>query len=209
MAMTTTETEIADVPGVEIEPDFPPHRMTIDRYERLVESGVYGPRDPVFLWQGRLVEKMTEGDRHAFSSSSLVGFMIRLVPDGWAVRPDKPILLADESVPEPDLTIVRGSLRDYGRRKPGSEDIAIVIEVSDSSLRLDSGAMLKAYAANSILVYWIVNIPVGRVEVFTEPSGPAEVPGYRVRREYGLDDEVPVILDGREVGRISVKEIFL
>ncbi len=182
--------------------------MTVDRYKRLVESGVYGPRDPVFLWKGRLVEKMTEGDRHAFSSLSLVGFMIRLVPDGWSVRPDKPIVLSDESSPEPDLTIVRGSHRDFVRRTPTAGDVVIVVEVSNSSLSLDSGTVLKAYAANSIPIYWIINIPGARVEVFTDPTGPAEEPSYREHRLYGPDDEVPVILDGREVGRISVKEIL-
>jgi Uma2 family endonuclease len=206
MAMTTTET--APEMEVDVDPEFPPHRMTVERYKRLVESGVYGSRDPVFLWQGRLVEKMTEGDRHAFSSLSLAGFMMRLVPDGWSVRPDKPIVLADESLPEPDLTVVRGSLRDYVDRTPEASDVALVVEVSNSSLRLDSRTVLKAYAANSIPIYWIVNIPNGRVEVFTDPTGPAENPSYREHREYGPDDEVPVVLDGREVGRISAKEIL-
>lgn len=209
MATTSTETEVETRPEAEAEPDFPPHWISFDRYEQLVESGVYGSKDPVFLWQGRLVQKMTEGDRHAFSCCSLTKLLIQLIPDGWAVRADKPIRLTEDSVPEPDLTIVRGSLRDYGRRKPTPADISLVIEVSDSSLRLDSEVMLRAYGANSIPVYWIVNLPGGRVEVFTEPSGPAEVPGYRTRREYGPNEEVPVILDGREVGRIPVKEIIL
>ncbi len=207
--MATTEMEVATEPKVEIETDFPQHRMTVDRYERLVASGVYGPKDPVFLWKGRLVEKMTKGDRHAFSMSSTIVILARLVPNGWAVRPDQPILLDDESVPEPDLAVVRGSLRDYGTRKPKPGEIALVIEVSDSSLRLDSGPVLRAYAANSIPIYWIVNIPAGRVEVYTGPTGPVEVPGYRERRVYGPDDEVPVLLDGREIGRVAVKEILL
>ena len=206
--MATIETEIATKPEVEVEPEFPPHRMTVDRYRRLVESGVYGPKDPVFLWKGRLVEKMTEGDRHAFSSLSLAEFMRRLVPDGWSVRPDKPIVLADESLPEPDLTIVRGPLRDYVNRTPKATDVALVVEVSDSSLHLDSRPVLKAYAANSIPIYWIVNIPKCRVEVFSDPMGPVEKPSYRQHRLYGPDDEVPVVLDRREVGRISVKEIL-
>ena len=206
--MATITTEIEAKPEVEVEPEFPPHRMTVDRYKRLVESGVYGPKDPVFLWRGRLVEKMTEGDRHAFSSLSLVGFMMRLVPDGWSVRPDKPIVLADESLPEPDLAIVRGSLRDFVDRTPKATDVALVVEVSDSSLRLDSRIVLGAYALNAIPVYWIINLPAGRVEVYTDPTGPAEKPSYRQHRLYGPDDEVPVVLDGREVGRISVKEIL-
>jgi Uma2 family endonuclease len=204
--MATAATEI--VPEPEVEAHFPDHTMTIDRYRRLVESGVYGPRDPVFLWKGRLVEEMTKGDGHAFSSSSIVGFMIRLVPDGWAVRPDQPIALRDNSMPEPDATIVRGCLRDYARRTPTALDIALIVEVSDSSLSQDSSTKLRAYAADGVLVYWIVNIPQCRVEVYTRPTGSVEDPRYQERRVYGPDDDVPVVLDGREVGRVPVKEIL-
>jgi Uma2 family endonuclease len=208
--MSTTATEVIAKPEVEIEaePEFPPHLMTIDRYKRLVESGVYGSKDPVFLWKGRLVEKMTKGDPHAFSSSSLVGVMIRSIPVGWAVRPEQPIVLSDNTMPEPDLTIVRGSLRDYLKRTPTAGDVPLVIEVSASSLRIDSGPLLRAYASNGIPIYWIVNIPNGRVEVYSHPTGPSEQPSYREKREYGPDDEIPLILDGIEVGRISAKDIL-
>src|SRR4051794_31315876 len=111
--MATIAMETVPEPGVEAEPEFPPHRMTIDRYERLVEAGVYHAKDPVFLWRGRLVEKMTKGDPHAFSTSSLNQSLVRLLPAGWALRPEQPIALTDDCMPEPGLAVVRGSLRDY------------------------------------------------------------------------------------------------
>jgi Uma2 family endonuclease len=206
--MATTEAATESEPEVEVEAEFPPHRMTIDRYQRLVESGVYGPDDPVFLWKGRLVEEMTKGNPHAFSSSSIVVLMVRLVPGGWAVRPDQPIVLSDNSMPEPDLAIVRGSLRDYLDRTPNARDLALVAEVADSSLMQDSVTKLKAYAADGVPVYWIVNLVSRRIEVYAGPSGPAETPSYGERREYGPDDEVPVVLEGREVGRIAAREIL-
>jgi Uma2 family endonuclease len=209
MTTTATEEEVVSEPeAVEAEPEFPPHIITIDRYKRLVESGVYGPKDPVFLWKGRLVEKMTKGDPHAFSTSSVVGLMNRLLPQGWAVRPDQPIVLSDNSMPEPDLAIVRGSLRDYVNRTPKASDLPLVIEVSVSSLKIDSGPVLRAYAANGIPVYWIINIPKCRVEVYSKPTGLSETAAYQERREYGPEDEIPVILDGLEIGRISAKEIL-
>jgi Uma2 family endonuclease len=69
-------------------------------------------------------------------------------------------------------------------------------------------AKLKAYASGGIPAYWIVNLPKGRIEVYSQPTGPAETPSYRERHEYGPDDGVPVILDGREVGRIAAREIL-
>lgn len=206
--MTTTATET--VPEIEsgAEPDFPPYRMTIDRYMRLIEAGVFTEKDPVFLWRGRLVEKMTKGDRHVFAVTELYPFLIGLVPVGWFVRQEQPIAMGDRSMPEPDLTVIRGGNRDFRDRTPTVRDVALVIEVSDSSLAIDSRGVLRAYAAEGIPVYWIVNIPRGRVEVYRDPTGPGESSSYRERREYGPDDEVSVILDGREVGRVAVKEIL-
>ena len=156
------------------EPEFPPHRMTIDRYERLVEAGVYGADDPVFLWKGRLVEKMTKGDPHAFAvDRASVALLVRLVPDGWS-RPSRSSRssLGDDSMPEPDLAVVRGSLRDYLERTPTARDVALVVEVSDSSLahgfRDEAAGPTRPRA---IPVYWIVNIPKRRIEVYGRPDG--------------------------------------
>src|SRR5206468_13030140 len=99
--MATTATETASEPEVEVEPEFPPHRMTIDRYERMVEAGVYGAKDPVFLWKGRLVEKMGKGRPHSYSSMSLFRLLDRLMPEGWHVRHETPLAIGEDTMPEP------------------------------------------------------------------------------------------------------------
>ena len=200
MAMTTTE--------ITSEPEFPPHLMTVDRYERLVEAGVYGPRDPVFLWEGRLVEKMSKGRPHSFTSMSLLYLLVRMIPDGWHAVHEVPLKIGPISMPEPDLMVVRGDLGDYLDRSRTARDVAIVIEVSDSSVAQDSVTKSRAYAADGVPVYWVANLPVRRIAVYSDPTGPAERPSYREHREYGPDDEIPVILDGVELGRVPVREIL-
>jgi Uma2 family endonuclease len=206
--MATTEATTETEPEVGVEAEFPPHRMTIDRYQRLVEAGVYGSEDPVFLWKGRLVEKMTKGRPHSFTSMSLDRSLILLIPEGWHVEHECPLAIGGDSMPEPDVMVVRGSPRDYLQRVPTARDVAMVVEVADSSVAQDSVTKFKAYAADGVPIYWIVNLVSRRIEVYASPSGPAETPSYGERREYGPDDEVPVVLDGREVGRISAKEIL-
>jgi hypothetical protein len=53
-----------------------------------------------------------------------------------------------------------------------------------------------------------VDLQGKKVEVYTQPSGPAEHPDYAQRQEFGLGDTIPVVLDGREVGRIAVQEFL-
>ena len=210
MAMIETATEIATEagPAWDAEAGFPPHRMTIDRYERLVEAGVYGEDDPVFLWHGRLVEKMPKGRPHAVAQMLLFPILYSLLPEDYHVEQEAPLAIGDDSMPEPDLVVIRGSVDDHLKTTPTSKQAAIVIEVSDSSLAMDSRTKLRAYAAESIPVYWIVNIPKGRVSVYSQPTGPAEQPAYLEYREYGPGEEIPVVLDGQEVGRIAYRAIF-
>jgi hypothetical protein len=79
--------------------------------------------------------------------------------------------------------------------------------VSDSSLPEDQTTKLEMYAAAKVAVYWVVNLVDRRVEVYTQPKG-GKNPAYRQRTDYGPDDEVPVVVGGKELGRIAVKELL-
>ncbi|MCY2991265.1 MAG: Uma2 family endonuclease [Planctomycetota bacterium] len=64
------------------------------------------------------------------------------------------------------------------------------------------------YAVARIPVYWIVNLVDRQVEVFTNPSGPGEQPDYGVCQVFLPGDQVPVVLDRNEVGRIVVHDLL-
>ncbi len=55
---------------------------------------------------------------------------------------------------------------------------------------------------------WVANVKDCAVEVYTKPTGPVESPRFECCRVFGPDDEVPVILDGREVGKVTVKDVL-
>jgi len=131
----------------------------------------------------------------------------RLAPGGWFVNVQEPITTAD-SEPEPDIAVIRGNRRQYLASHPGQPDLALVVEVSDSSLQHDRTMKLRLYARAMIPIYWIVNLVEGRIEVYTDPTGPDEKPSYRQRRDYGPADEVPFIIEGRVIGRIAVRDLL-
>ncbi len=104
--------------------------------------------------------------------------------------------------------MVRGSARDYKSRHPGVGDVALAVEVADSSRRFDSGAKRVAYAAAGIPIYWVVNVPEARVDVYSGPSGVVDAPTYSEQHRFGAGQGVPVVLDGRQVGRVAVNDIL-
>ena len=82
-------------------------------------------------------------------------------------------------------------------------DVGLVVEIAESSLVTDRTEMNKVYARAGIPVYWIINLVDRQVEVYTQPSND----GYRSREDFAWDQDVPVVIEGREVGRIAMSDI--
>jgi Uma2 family endonuclease len=180
--------------------------ITVDQYEAMVASGEITPADRLVLIEGRLVNKMTMNPPHAmatgFCHAALASLLVR---SGYHARAELPVRIPSRaSEPEPDASVARGTFRTYASRHPSEVDIALLVEVADSSLA-DDRALAVTYGAASIPVYWIINLVDRQVEVYTKPD-PAG--GYGLRVDYRPGDDVPVVIDGREVGRIPVAELL-
>ena len=179
-------------------PPCPVHRLSVGEFLRMIELGVLDDPERLELLEGWLTTKPMRDPPH--DAAIELGFeALRLVlPVGWRVRAQSGSVTAD-SVPEPDLAVVRGNPRDYLDRHPGPEDIALVVEVADSSLAKDRTLKARLYARAGIPAYWIVNLVEGLIEVHTEPTGPAESPMYRQRAEVRPGEAIALVVDGREV----------
>jgi Uma2 family endonuclease len=112
------------------------------------------------------------------------------------------------SEPEPDFAVTRGGEGEYDHRKPGPADVGLLVEVADSSLDRDRTDKARIYAGVGVPVYWIVNLVDRRVEVLTDPTGPAPDPHYRTTRRFDPGTAIPVELDGTVVASIPVDEII-
>jgi Uma2 family endonuclease len=182
----------------------PLYRMTVDEYEAMVASGAFQGRNRFHLINGYLVEKMTRKPPHTVADDLCGRELVRVLP-GWYIRGDKPVRLrGQDSEPEPDRCVVRGTPRDYEDRHPGPGDIALIVEVADSSLAADRKLATEVYGPAGIAVYGIVNLIDRQVEVYTGP-GPQ---GYASTGVFAEGQSVPVVIDGQEYGRIAVEEIL-
>ncbi len=181
--------------------------MSVDEYHDLINAGVLTENDAVELIEGRIVEKMPKKPGHPYSTGQTRSSLERLLQLGWHVNSQDPITLED-SEPEPDVTVIEGEGSRYKDRHPGPVEVALVGEVAESSLRFDQTVKKTMYARARIPVYWIVNLVDRQVEVYTAPSGPAEQPDYGQCDIYRAGDEVPVVIRGREIGRVAVNAIL-
>jgi Uma2 family endonuclease len=99
--------------------------------------------------------------------------------------------------------VVRGSIRDYARRDPDPHEVALIVEVADSSLR-DDRELARVYGGGGIPIYWIIDLVDRRVEVYTMP----DQGGYRSRTDDHRGQDVPLVIGGAEVGRIPVDDLL-
>jgi hypothetical protein len=182
-------------------------RLSVDQYHEMIRAGILTDDDPVELLEGWLVYKMPKNPPHRIATRLTRASLERIIVAGWYVESQEPITTED-SEPEPDVGVVRGDTRQYMDRHPGPQDLALVVEVSEATLQRDRGWKKRLYAQANIPVYWIVNLIDRQVEVYTDPTGPAEQPDYRQRQIYQATDAVPVVIDGREIGRIAVCELL-
>lgn len=94
----------------------------------------------------------------------------RLVLEGDALlRVQEPIILTDDTEPEPDVAVVKKRADDHLEAHPSPADVLLLNEVSDTSLEPDKSIKLPRYAASGIPEVWIVNLVDDRVEVYREP----------------------------------------
>jgi Uma2 family endonuclease len=204
---TIAPEEPRPVPALAVSPDWIPgplYRMTLEQYEALARAGILTKRDKVHLINGYLVRTRSHEPPHATADELCGAELNRIIPREYHARPGKPVRLpATSSEPEPDRSVVRGSVRDYSGRHPGPTDIALIAEVSKASLEQDR-AMAAVYSADRIPYYWIINVVDGQVEVYSQP-GPT---GYGMHEVLAPPQVLRVVIDGVEVGEIPVADIL-
>jgi Uma2 family endonuclease len=182
-------------------------RLSLSQYHEMIRTDILGEDDPVELLEGVLTYKMPKNNRHCVVTHRLVRALEGLIGNRFLIRPQEPITLSD-SEPEPDVAVVRGNPPETAGRHPVASEVAIVVEVADASLARDRLIKKRLYAREGIPIYWIVNLSDQRIEVFSEPSGASTAPDYARAKVFEISDQVPVVLDGVELGQITAAGIL-
>lgn len=173
-------------------PQFPVWRFSVDEYHRLGEFGVLTEDDRVELIEGLVVPKMNRSPLHDVSLSMLGKLVAHVLPPKWDTRIQMAITTAD-SEPEPDIAIVLAPLSRYLDHHPYPADVALVVEVAETSLARDR-RKARMYARAGIPQYWIVNLRDDRVEVHTLPQASAAEPFYASVVALGVNETCALLL---------------
>ena len=124
-------------------------RWTVEEYHRLMEIDVLKESEPVELLQGWIVQKMSRNTPHDTTLNKTEEAIRGSLPSGWRLRSQMAISTGD-SEPEPDCAIVSGDLDAYLANHPKPEDVAFLVEISDTTLATDRKIKGAAYGFANI-----------------------------------------------------------
>ncbi len=170
---------ILDVPEIRAQV----HRWTVADFRALAED------QPGFehaeLIRGVVVDKEMKTPLHNYLVKALYDFFQQTARPGHVVRQEASLLLAD-SVPEPDVAVVRGEEKDFRLVHPTTAEL--IVEVAVTSLAADR-EKAALYAEAGVGEYWIVLAEARQVEVYRRPEAGA----YLERRTYRRGETIEAV----------------
>jgi hypothetical protein len=149
---------------------------------------------------------MTINPPHAVIVELVRAALQKHLPKGWHIRTQQPII-AIRSVPEPDVAAVLGPPERYFHQHPQSKEVALVVEVADTTLEKDRTVKARIYARSRLPVYWIVNLIDGCLEVYTQPKR-GRSPSYLDQQTYRGKETVPFLIEDRLIRKFPFREFL-
>ena len=147
------------------------HKLDVEDYHRMAEAGILGEDDRVELIDGEIIDMAPIGQPHAGTVGWLNQTLVMAFGDRAIVWPQNPIRLDRLNEPQPDFAVLRPRADFYRTGEPpGPEDVLLLIEVADSSLRFDRNVKLPLYARAGIPEVWIVDLRHREVRTYRGPG---------------------------------------
>lgn len=144
-------------------------QFTFEEYHRLTDLGFFDSGERVELIRGDIIKMAAKRTPHSVCNYLLLKELYKLLGDEAIVRGQEPIIILPNSEPEPDIVIARKREDNYLSSHPYPEDVLLVIEIADSTLKSDREIKLPLYAEAGINQFWLFNLVDNQLETYTQP----------------------------------------
>jgi Uma2 family endonuclease len=171
-----------------VESGVPPRvRFTRDQVEQMMAAGLFAGQK-FELIQGDLIDKMGPNPPHAFAIRILAALLGEIF-GALRISAQTSIEIAYEdrrwSWPEPDIAVLAEAKEEYTRRLPRGNELVLLVEVADTSVRYDSITKRDLYARAGVPEYWVLDIQGQQLVIHRD-------------LEHGLYKSVRIVAAGEE-----------
>jgi Uma2 family endonuclease len=108
-----------------------------------------------------------KGNHHEVVKAALLRRWYRAALDEFDLVPETTYRLSEDTYLEPDVVIYP---RATGIRGLSADNVLLVVEIADSSLRYDIGRKVALYASFGIRELWVIDAVRLTTRVFREPA---------------------------------------
>lgn len=146
-----------------------PYRFNVEEFILLADSGAFDDCGKTELIEGEIFYMNSQLTRHARTKSNLfveIALALRAMNSDLTAVVEVAVHLSDESMPEPDIVITSYT----GDKAVPRETVALLIEVSDTTLDTDLGRKRALYAKAGVPEYWVVDVNANRVLIHAEAA---------------------------------------
>lgn len=184
------------------EPLITRHRLNVDQYHRMAETGVLAPNARVELIEGELIDMAPTGTRHWTAVSRLNLLLVEALRRRALVAVQQSLRIDRHNEPQPDIAVLRWRDDFYRHELPSGPDALLVMEVSDTTLAFDLSTKARLYATHGVPEYWVIDLPASALHMHRGFDGVlyGEVVTLRV--------PTAVSLPGLDDTGIDLREIF-
>ena len=180
-------------------PQYPPRkRWTRDECAAYEQSGLWESQH-FELIEGELINKTGKKQPHVFGVRRAARSLRQVF--GWdSVFTEAPINVAPQdratNEREPDLYVLKAAPIEFGDLAPRPSDLALVVEIADTTLNFDLTTKAALYARAGIPEYWVLDLNGRRLIVHRDPSSGV----YKSVVAYSDQERVaPLSAPGREL----------
>jgi Uma2 family endonuclease len=167
------------------------HRLKVSEYLRMGEARILPTDARVELIEGEIIDMAPINSPHSGTVIRLTQWLSMRVGGRVLVSVQNPIVLGTYSAPQPDIALLRPREDFYTTVHPGPEDVLLVIEVADTTLRDDREVKVPLYGAHGIPEVWLIDVESKAVQVFRAFEGGQYRNVFTVR---GAGSLAPVLL---------------
>ena len=141
--------------------DPKPFRLTLDDYRVLHQAGAFDRGPKVELIEGVILQMNPQRNSHSFAKTELAFRLrekLREIDSPFRAIVEPTIALSRDSAPEPDIALTSDGPRDD---YIALDTVALLVEVSSTTITYDLGPKAALYAASGVPEYWVLEIHKG------------------------------------------------
>ncbi|MDJ0517312.1 MAG: Uma2 family endonuclease [Trichodesmium sp. MO_231.B1] len=162
--------------------------FTVDQYYKMLKAGILTENERLELIRGEIIKMSPISPPHAARVSCLSELFILRLAKTVTVGIQDPVRLNNTSEPQPDISLLQRRQDFYETQHPQPEDVFLLIEVSDTTVKYDQEVKIPLYAENNIVEVWLVNLTEKCLEVYRQPTAN----GYEIVQTFQRGENVTI-----------------